>query len=233
MDIETYAQSIHFYADDVPPFLIRTLGTRQWTSFFDVGCGDGSLLNALKIRKILNSDKKVFAADLSQTRIERVKAIDSSYQCFVSPADDLKAIETGSIDFVVSTQVIEHVPDDEKMAAELARVLKPGGTLFLSTVYKKWYGWYFYRCNGKWTLDPTHLREYADETRLYEFMKKNGLQLESQEKHLFKFPAVDFVLKRIGVGTDVYKHRLLRRVRKLQVPIVGYYDWQMVWKKPR
>jgi 2-polyprenyl-3-methyl-5-hydroxy-6-metoxy-1,4-benzoquinol methylase len=231
VDIETYAQSIHFYADDVPPFLTRTLSNRTWTSLMDVGCGDGSLLHALKVRGILNNHKKVFAADLSETRIERVKAIDPAFTCFVSPADELKTIESGSLDFVVSTQVIEHVPSDAKMAAELARILRPGGTLFLSTVFKKWYGWYFYRCNGKWTLDPTHVREYLGESDLHGYLSQNGLTLESQEKHLFKFPAVDFVLKRIGVGTDVYRHRLLKGVRRIQIPIVGYYDWQMVWVK--
>jgi ubiquinone/menaquinone biosynthesis C-methylase UbiE len=231
MDIETYAQSVHFYADDVPPFLIKTLSNRKWTQFMDVGCGDGSLLHALKARNILNKDKKVFAADLSETRIERVKSIDPGYTCFVSSADELKSIESNSMDFVVSTQVIEHVTDDAKMARELARIVKPGGTLFLSTVYKKWYGWYFYRCNGKWTLDPTHLREYTEESGLSDCLVKSGLVLESQEKHLFRFPAVDFVLKRIGVGTDVYRNRLLRELRKVQVPIVGYYDWQMVWVK--
>jgi SAM-dependent methyltransferase len=41
--------------------------------------------------------------------------------------------EANSYDIVLSTQVLEHVQDPEKVCAEMARVLKPGGHLFLTT----------------------------------------------------------------------------------------------------
>lgn len=41
--------------------------------------------------------------------------------------------ETDSYDIVLSTQVLEHVQDPERVCAEMARVLKPGGHLFLTT----------------------------------------------------------------------------------------------------
>lgn len=39
----------------------------------------------------------------------------------------------GSFDAVLSTQVLEHVADPERYLSECARVLKPGGSLLLST----------------------------------------------------------------------------------------------------
>lgn len=42
-------------------------------------------------------------------------------------------IETGSIDLVLSTQVLEHVIDPSAYLAECARVTRPGGRLLLST----------------------------------------------------------------------------------------------------
>jgi SAM-dependent methyltransferase len=42
-------------------------------------------------------------------------------------------VETGSVDVVVSTQVLEHVADPAVYLAECARVTKPGGRLLLST----------------------------------------------------------------------------------------------------
>lgn len=43
------------------------------------------------------------------------------------------ALESGSIDVVLSVQVLEHVRDLDTYFSEIARVLKPGGSLLLST----------------------------------------------------------------------------------------------------
>jgi SAM-dependent methyltransferase len=42
------------------------------------------------------------------------------------------AVATGSIDAVLCTEVLEHVPDPVAVLAEIARVLRPGGRLFLT-----------------------------------------------------------------------------------------------------
>jgi len=38
----------------------------------------------------------------------------------------------GSFDTILATEVLEHVPEPERMLAEIGRVLRPGGTLILS-----------------------------------------------------------------------------------------------------
>ena len=49
----------------------------------------------------------------------------------VAPADDLP-VEEGSFDAVVCTQVLEHVAEPADVLAELFRVLRPGGTLYIT-----------------------------------------------------------------------------------------------------
>jgi SAM-dependent methyltransferase len=44
----------------------------------------------------------------------------------------------GSLDICYSSNVLEHVPDPWRMADEMLRVTRPGGTVFLS--YTVWYG---------------------------------------------------------------------------------------------
>lgn len=51
---------------------------------------------------------------------------------FEADVSDLP-FENGTYDVVINTQVLEHVKDPGKVCQELARVLKPGGLLFLTT----------------------------------------------------------------------------------------------------
>ncbi|MGH3739042.1 MAG: class I SAM-dependent methyltransferase [Micromonosporaceae bacterium] len=46
-------------------------------------------------------------------------------------------VRTGSVDVCYSSNVLEHVPDPGLMAAEMVRVTRPGGTIFLS--YTPWF----------------------------------------------------------------------------------------------
>jgi ubiquinone/menaquinone biosynthesis C-methylase UbiE len=47
--------------------------------------------------------------------------------------------KNNSFDYIVSSEVIEHVPDPKKAITELFRVLKPGGTIVLSTPNAFWH----------------------------------------------------------------------------------------------
>lgn len=51
----------------------------------------------------------------------------------VEPAGTLAAVDDDSFDAVLSTQVLEHVPDPGLYLSECRRVLRPGGRLLLST----------------------------------------------------------------------------------------------------
>lgn len=64
-------------------------------------------------------------------------------------------IADGSAELVVSSNVLEHVPDTDRMVGELARVTRPGGLVYLSftTWYSLWGGhetapWHF--LGGEW-----------------------------------------------------------------------------------
>ncbi len=233
MDIEEYAKNVHFHVDEPPALLMRILKTYSWQSYLDLGCGDGWLLSSLKNRGFFQG-KRVAAVDLSESRIQVVRGLDSNFECHVSSAESIPMIQDASIDLLVSSQVIEHVPSQENMLKEMHRVLIPGGLAYLSTVHKKWYGWYFYRCNGKWALDPTHLREYRSDDELLGPISVAGLKVIEARKELFWFPLSDFILRRLlpaNAARGLYRKRWLQALRRIRVPIPGYYNWELVLQR--
>ena len=229
MDIKEYSKRTQFYTEDVPQLLSRFLDGTPWTNCLDLGCGDGALLYALN-KKGSFTGKSVCAVDLSASRLELVRQINSDIVCY--PRDVCETqIEDGGIDFLISTQVIEHVESDAKMVEEIHRVLAPSGTVYLSTVFKKWYGWYFYRCNGKWTLDPTHVREYTQDNQLLDLFKQSDFDILETKKTLDGRPLLDAALRRMGAGNSIYNNRFLKWFRAFSVPIPGYYIWEIVARK--
>ena len=91
-------------------------------------------------------------------------------------------IKSNSLDFIVSNQVIEYIYNHEKVISEAFRILQKKGIFYISTVFKKWYGWYFYRSNGRWVLDPTHVREYKDTNDLMLIINNIGFKVIKEKR---------------------------------------------------
>lgn len=229
MDFKSYSQRQQFYVGEIPAMLERRLASTNWNTVLELGCGDGSLISALESQGTF-TDKSVIAYDLSSDRVEVVQTTTKNIDCVVGDACSL-AIQDQSVDFIITSQVIEHVDDDNLMAQEMYRVLAGNGLAYISTVFKKWYGWYFYRCNGKWTLDPTHLREYNEESQLIDKLENCGFTVIENKKYLDGRPIVDSVLRRFGADRQIYSNGLLRSLRLFRVPLPGYYIWELVCAK--
>ncbi len=99
----------------------------------DVGCGGGLLAEALA-----RAGARVTAIDLAPGMIEvaRLHAAESAlavdYRLIA--AEEVAAPEPAAFDVVTRMEMLEHVPDPAAMTATLARLLRPGGDLFVSTI---------------------------------------------------------------------------------------------------
>ena len=111
----------------------------------EIGSGEGY---GIKILSPLASE--YLAVDKHQTPVEASFANVRFMQCHVPP---LPVIEDESMDFVITFQVIEHIKNDLFFLQEARRVLRPGGTLIMTTPNIKM----------SLTRNPWHVREYNPE----------------------------------------------------------------------
>ena len=71
----------------------------------------------------------------------------------VGDATDLSRFADGSFEAVVAFEIIEHVSDQERVLAEIERVLEPGGLLIISTPDRRAYS------DGRGSHNPFHIHE--------------------------------------------------------------------------
>lgn len=105
--------------------LARMIGAKLTTGcVLDVGCYDGSLLQALGsgLRKF-GVEPSVLAADVARSRGVTIVA---------QHIRELAAVSQ-SFDVICAVDVIEHVPDPGTFVESLTRLLSPGGWLLISS----------------------------------------------------------------------------------------------------
>ena len=98
-------------------------------SLLDYGCGDGKLLGYLRKK---NSQIKLYGLEVDKKALKILHKTTSGVR-FIS---NLRNVKDNSCEIVTLLDVIEHVPDEIKTLDEIARVLKSGGCLLLSTPHK-------------------------------------------------------------------------------------------------
>jgi SAM-dependent methyltransferase len=92
----------------------------------DLGCGDGRLTSELDATELTAADVSAVALARAARRLPDARIVELEPDA-VLPFGD------GSFDLVLCTETIEHVRDVQLLLSEVRRVLRPGGTLALTT----------------------------------------------------------------------------------------------------
>ena len=108
-------------------------GSIRGLSAIDVGCGGGILTESMaakgaQVTGIDLADKPLMVAELH--------ALDSGVPVRYEKiaVEEIAAREPGSRDLVTCMEMLEHVPDPAAIVAACARLAKPGGYVFFSTI---------------------------------------------------------------------------------------------------
>lgn len=111
----------------------------------EVGCGDGY---GLKI--LAPCCDSYTGIDKFPTHIDEAFAKTHNITFRQMEVPPFTGMEDNTFDHVVSFQVIEHIEDDDQFVKEIHRVLKPGGTMMITTP----------NILMSLTRNPWHVREY-------------------------------------------------------------------------
>lgn len=100
-----------------------TPALRDGGTVLDAGCSSGYLLADLAA---VRPPQVLVGVDLVASGLRRAKGLVPSANLALADVCDLPVAD-GSVDAIVSSNLLEHVPDDRKALSEFMRVLKPGG----------------------------------------------------------------------------------------------------------
>jgi 2-polyprenyl-6-hydroxyphenyl methylase/3-demethylubiquinone-9 3-methyltransferase len=160
---------------------IDSLASIAGKPVIDVGCGGGILAEAMaakgaKVTGIDLSDKALKVAKLHLLESGR----EVEYRAIAAEAIAVERPE--SYDVVTCMEMLEHVPDPASVVAACARLCKPGGWLFFSTLNRNPKSYLFAIVGAEYVLNllPKGTHEWAKflkPAELTRFTRQAGLDM--------------------------------------------------------
>ena len=148
----------------------------------DVGCGGGLLSEALA-----QSGAKVTAIDLAPNllKVARLHGLESGIKVDYRemPVEALAEQAPASFDAITCMEMLEHVPEPASIIEACAKLLKPGGRLFLSTLNRTPAAFALAIVGAEYVArvlpKGTHqYRDFIKPSELAKWLREAGLELE-------------------------------------------------------
>ena len=150
----------------------------------DVGCGGGILSESMAER-----GAKVTGIDLGEKtlKVAQLHSLESGvavdYQLI--SVEKLAEQQPASFDVVTCLEMLEHVPDPASVVAACAKLVKPGGKVFFSTINRNPKAYLFAVIGAEYVLNmlPRGTHDYAKfikPSELASWMRLAGLSLNHQ-----------------------------------------------------
>jgi 2-polyprenyl-3-methyl-5-hydroxy-6-metoxy-1,4-benzoquinol methylase len=92
----------------------------------DIGCSAGFISDELRL-----AGAKVVGLDIDEPGLEKARQRFGEHVEFISASGDGIPLRSGSADIVIFNHIYEHVPNPDAVMAEIARVLKHDGAVYL------------------------------------------------------------------------------------------------------
>lgn len=148
----------------------------------DVGCGGGILTESMA-----SAGADVMGIDLAEAplAVARLHAQESGTEVDYREisAEDCAEAMPGSFDGVTCLEMLEHVPDPASTVSACARLVKPGGRVFFSTINRNPKSWLFAIAGAEYILRllprGTHeWKRFIKPSELAGFCRTAGLRVD-------------------------------------------------------
>lgn len=215
-EIGKFSELAHTWWDDKGPFkplhdinplrlgYIQRFAALGGRELIDVGCGGGILSEGLA-----RAGAKVTGIDLAEKSLSvaRLHALETGlsidYRCVA--VEDLAADKPESFDVVTCLEMLEHVPSPDSVIDACARLVKPGGWVFFSTINRTPKAWLMAVVGAEYVLNwlPRGTHDYSRFLKPAEIgvtARSAGLELRDVSGMIYKPLTREYAL---GRDTDV------------------------------
>jgi ubiquinone/menaquinone biosynthesis C-methylase UbiE len=189
----------HLYNYRVRKRALRRVFTKEGGGFtLEAGCG---------ISPILPSSNQIIYSDISLRALQILRSNRYGRWLVVADAMNLP-FRPGVFERIICSEVIEHLPDDNRALWEFARIMKKSGSLFITFPHRRAY----------FSVDDRFVHHY----RRYEL---SGMEQRLSEKGL-KVVAIQKILgplEKLTMGLTVFCFTMIKDSR--------YLTRKRMWKK--
>ncbi len=147
----------------------------------DVGCGGGILAEAMAVRGAIVTGIDMGEAPLAVARLHQLETnVNVNYRRIT--AEEIAEEQPGHYDVVTCMEMLEHVPDPASIIKACAKLCKPGGDLYFSTLNRNPKSYAFAIIGAEYILKllPKGTHDYAKFIRpseLAEWLRLANLDL--------------------------------------------------------
>ncbi|HRO54290.1 bifunctional 2-polyprenyl-6-hydroxyphenol methylase/3-demethylubiquinol 3-O-methyltransferase UbiG [Alicycliphilus denitrificans] len=113
---------------------INQLSPLEGQKVLDVGCGGGILSDSMARKGAEVTGIDLASKALRVARLHALEAQTPRVQYREISVEELAQESPGSFDTVTCMEMLEHVPDPQSVVTACARLVKPGGWVFFSTI---------------------------------------------------------------------------------------------------
>lgn len=172
---------------DINPLRLNYIDTAvslKGKTVLDVGCGGGILSESMA-----QKGAQVTGIDLGEKalKVAQLHSLESGvvvdYQLIA--VEELAEKQPSSFDVVTSLEMLEHVPNPASVVAACAKLVKPGGHVFFSTINRNPKSYLFAVVGAEYVLNmlPRGTHDYAKfikPSELANWVRAAGLSLNDQ-----------------------------------------------------